>query len=1141
MKILYLTLILFQLILLLKGESIEFVGLSALYNPNIVKVDTKFINLYELPYEYNINLVDLDIYNEQILNLTWVNTEENDPKLVSKVNSIKFKYGIKLLTSAFLKRYIDTHKSSGSDIDNLNIYIKNLNDGTEIQFYNEHFESNKSDETKTSYPEQIYNVIMRNKLGLFLRYIIPDRNDLKIGGITYSDLKYFIGEVCDSFAYEDYKLNNVGLSGNEKIVNYLFLSPIGTSFDIENDVERYLNYSNRNQLPVGIEHLISLALNNKIILSHKDIINGIINTSTNTIFNYLMAEKDTVNYNIRNTDSFKNAFQFGSRYIESQASFISIGCSMANYPELLYTDYQEKKWELAKIIKKKSVEETFLYDIKEVLVNEGKDIKDFLPFGIYLENVPFSIYKNTYSKKESYYYLFNSIERSNISVSGLNNIVFLFSNLLTEFDIYDNAYHDEKTVDTEYFINHLKQIYNKFYKYYDNEYKKLINSIKYKNNIKYIMNKEELLKNDLIKDYYNIEENKFDIDRLIKDNEINLDTDVDMNGENDENDIDDTVGDNDEDDDEYQVTLGYDINDNLVSLPYSQLNNLYLYDRILYDSLGNVKTIDNENILSFLDNSSENYTLADEIYTSEEDIEDEYRIPYYYNYNGNIYNEEQLLQEINMIKYIESVINENSVKISDGLIYNYLDILNNDIKKLQNYKYTRVDDYYTILGYLVNILKNKRLSILNGYNQAYNFEELFNVYTTVYDMTLNKLDEMGSVNNAENSNLLQYNIDTNLFGELYSSSNNNTLDLNDVLSVSNARDLIINYGNQYDHYLYNFIPMFIENYRFIKNTSISSILSELEGKIDDIGIDKVLNALENEIQKSDGDNIDFRNDILSKYETIINSYVSYVEIYNKISSIYLEQKKKVLSNGMIYNSELSKYLELFYKYYQALIYSDILVSFGLQTDCTTSYLGIPYYGCTSYKTENDDIEIRLINMINANNNVNTFIINKMKYWLNKYIESIKPMYRTNEMLEYAIQVLGENKIKQESLDPIENALISFYKMIANDYANYSNLNLKNFKTLSRYYVVLHKRLFNKSLSNDDVILINKHLNYIGHLITLNLNKDIINVQEETLSGSTEKDQLMNYINILLPLYNHLKTSYFTTFNLDNIIDIINSF
>ncbi|OUM58332.1 hypothetical protein PIROE2DRAFT_16414 [Piromyces sp. E2] len=528
MEIFYILLVLLQLIILTKSESIEFIGFSALYEPKTIKTSTKFINLYDLPYEYDIKLVDLNIYNQQILNLTWVNTSENNPLLISKINSVKFKYGIKLLTSAFLRRYIDSHKSTGNAINNLNLYIKNLESNNLINFSNEVTEkANSVENNSIHHPEQTYNIIMRNKLGLFLRYNIPDRQDLKIGGISYSDLKYAIGQICDSFSYEDFKLNNIGFNGNDKIVNYLFLSPIGTSFDIENDVERYINYDNSLQLPIGLEHLISLAINDDIKLSRQDIINSIINTSTNTIFNYLLAEEGTVNRNIRNTDSFKYAYQYGSRYIESQASFISIGTLMIDYPDILYNQYKDKKWELASTIKKMGVEEKFLYDIKSILIEEGKDIKEFLPYGIYFEDVPFSIYENTFSKKESYYYLFTAIETLNIEVSALLNIVRLFNQLLLDLTFYDNAYQEEKSVDVEYFINHLKQIYNKFYKYYDNQYKEMIYTIDYKDDIKYIFYKNTLLENEDISIFYNPEENKFVFDSSLLNEEIeNVDTDV---------------------------------------------------------------------------------------------------------------------------------------------------------------------------------------------------------------------------------------------------------------------------------------------------------------------------------------------------------------------------------------------------------------------------------------------------------------------------------------------------------------------------------------------------------------------------------------------------------------------------------------
>ncbi|ORX41349.1 hypothetical protein BCR36DRAFT_588084 [Piromyces finnis] len=1080
-------LVIFQLIGLFNCESIEYIGFSALYNPNTVSLSTDFINLYDLPYEYDINLKDLNIYNEHIVNLTWTKIEDINPLVVSKISSTKFKYGIKLLTSAFLKRYIDSHKSTGEEINNLNLYIENLNDNTKISFSNESIESNNgkdSSESTFSYPEQTYNIIMRNKLCLFLRYNIPDRPDLNIGGITYSDLRYTINEMCDSFAYEDYKLNNIGLSGNDKIFNYLFLSPIGTSFDIENDKERYVNYNKYYQLPIGLEHLISLAINDKIQLTYEDIINSIINTSTNTIFNYLMAERGTVNYNIRNTDSFKNAFQYGSRFIESRASFISIGNHMAEYPENLYTEYQDKKWELAMLMKKMTIEENFLYDIKNILVQEGKNIEEFLPFGVYFEDIPFSIYKNSNSKKESYYHLFNSIKHLNLKPTSIWNIVILFENLIKEFEIYDNAYHEEKSVDTENFFNHMKQIYNRFYNYYDKEYKKLINSINYKNNIKYIMNKNELLRNNDINSYYNVKENKFDIDSIINDNKIVYNTnDNDNINDNVYIDDDNTDGIEDIDIDEYEniITLGYDINNNLITIPYEELNNLYLYETIQYDSHGNVESIDNQSMLSFLDSSSGNYSIADQIYNFNNNVETDENIQTYYSYKSNIYEEEQLLLELKLIKFIENLINEKSIKILDGVMNNYLDSLNKNVKKIENYEYVTKDDYLVILNYLANILKNKRLSILTGNNKSYNFEEMLSIYNRVFDLAL----DLDKSNDEDYSNSLQKcTIDKKLYEELYSSSNNNTLNLYDVLNLSTTKKLILNYNDKYDRYIYNYIPIII-----------------------------------------------FQKDILYKYENVINKYVSNVEMYNQISIIYFEQMKKKVSTGLIYHPKLEMYLELFYKYYQALIYSDILNSSDYKTDCENSYLGIPYYGCTSYKIDEDGELLKLSDLIGINEN----------YWMKKYIQNIKPMYRNKDLVEYAVQFIGESSVKEDLLCSIEDALIEFYKILSKDFVNYSTLNINSFKILSRYYKIINNKLINKKLSDSQVIFINRYLSYIGKLISLNVNKDINQIVIDGSSTNTEKNVLMTYANIILPLYNHLKTSYHATFNLDNIIDIINDF
>lgn len=289
--------ILFQLIPYFYCEKIELIGLSSLYNPDSININSEFLDLYGPYYEYDIKLDSLNEYDQLILNLTWIGNDDIDPSIVSKVDSYKFEYGIKLLTTAFLRRYIDSHKSTGKEAENLNIYIKNLEDDTTIDFYNDPVIMDDTiHATISNYSEQTYNIIMRNKIGLFLRYSIPDKKDLKIGRITYADLKYAINQICDSFAYEDYKLNNIGLEYDKNIINYLFLSPIWTGFDIEKDVDLYNNYDTFRVAPIGIEHLISLGINNKINLSHDYIVNSIINTSTNTILNYLLSERGSVNY-----------------------------------------------------------------------------------------------------------------------------------------------------------------------------------------------------------------------------------------------------------------------------------------------------------------------------------------------------------------------------------------------------------------------------------------------------------------------------------------------------------------------------------------------------------------------------------------------------------------------------------------------------------------------------------------------------------------------------------------------------------------------------------------------------------------------------------------------------------------------------
>eukprot|EP00833_Pecoramyces_ruminatium_P000168 jgi/Orpsp1_1/1174200/evm.model.c7180000049225.1 len=306
---------------------------------------------------------------------------------------------------------------------------------------------------------------------------------------------------------------------------------------------------------------------------------------------------------------------------------------------------------------------------------------------------------------------------------------------------------------------------------------------------------------------------------------------------------------------------------------------------------------------------SKNYNIIKDIYTiTNVDPEDSY-LPYY-SFSSDIYKDEQLLKEMKLINFIESVIDEKSQKINKGNANNYIENLNGSIEKFMNYKYVSKEDYFKVLDYLKDILENKRLSILDGSNEAYNIEE-FNF--------------------------------------------NNTLSLNNVLNGSDHKEFILRYASNYEDYLYNFIPVLIDNYRYENNLGFSQILNDLEKRINDINIGSIITKMEKNIKKmealskSNPNLYQYNKHPILKYELSINQYISYVETYNKILTILFERKRKYYSKGIIYNQKLNIYLEILYNYYQSLIYSDILLrSDTLFSKCPDSQYSITYYNCTTF-------------------------------------------------------------------------------------------------------------------------------------------------------------------------------------------------
>ncbi|ORY03910.1 hypothetical protein LY90DRAFT_519496 [Neocallimastix californiae] len=1038
-----LLLILFLLITHANCEFIEIIGLSSLFDPDSIETSSEFLSLYNInKYDYDIELNNFKEFEQDILNLTWVDNYETNPKISLDITSPKYQFGIKLLTTAFLKRFIDSHKSTGEFQNNLNLYIYNLEDNTDIDFFNTIDTIENSTEINVNnYPSQSLNIIARNKLGLFLRYNIPDRNDIKLGGISYSDLRYAIGEICDSFSYEDYKLNNVGYNSNKNIVNYLFLSPLGTAFDIEGDVRLYENYDEMYRSPIGIEHLLSLAINNKLKLTREDIINSFINTSKNTIINYLISEEGSVNYNLRKSKSFKFAYKEGAKYVESQASFISIGDSLINYPDVTFTDYKNSKWILFEKISDLSLEEKFFYDVKNICYDNG--IKDnlFLPFGIFYEDCSYSVFEYANNMKESFYYLIKYIKSINLSIIDLLKFISLFDNLIETYDLSEIA------------INHLKELYNDIYYYYDIKYKNLINSIEYENNISNIVSIKDLSNNDELYNYYL---------------NNNIDAINDQDNEDNQN-------------DEENNTENPDI------------------QSAIYDGKNEKNSTETE---YFNLNNEENNIIEVDIFEKINElkrIEEENPINTYYYFNNNLYEEEQLLLELKLINKLNKILGKRNIPITDGNITNYLNSLLENIEKIKGYKYATMDDLMVIVNYLKSILINKRLSIINGENKAYNIEELFNAYKDLYNLVSNKID----INDYyTTSKLASLYLDFDLYEELNNSNYNDTLHLNSNIGIDNNKDFIMNYSYQSDKFIHKFITFLLNNYYYEKNYNISVITSELSKKLKSYKNEKIFS-----------ENLDNLTHF-KEYENLLNRYVSYMDAYNKILTNIFEKKGKILFNGIHYDENLNKYLEIMYKYYQSLIYSDILESNIYSSDCSESFLGIKYYNCTKLLTNKEDTlkEIDLFDIISVGLNLNTYIVEKYKYWFSKYLMNIKPLRRNNNYIQYAYKLFSDEQLKDNLLDTIENALINFYSELTNKILNIKTIIIND----------------NSSLKNN--------LNYIGEIITININKNINNVIDH---NTTEKKALIDYISIVEPIYNYIK-EFSSPFNFENIKGIIES-
>ncbi|ORX46405.1 hypothetical protein BCR36DRAFT_372235 [Piromyces finnis] len=192
----------------------------------------------------------------------------------------------------------------------------------------------------------------------------------------------------------------------------------------------------------------------------------------------------------------------------------------------------------------------------------------------------------------------------------------------------------------------------------------------------------------------------------------------------------------------------------------------------------------------------------------------------------------------------------------------------------------------------------------------------------------------------------------------------------------------------------------------------------------------------------------------------------------------------------------------------------------MSSKCPDTKYSIPFYGCTSFIENSDkqEIEISLNKVIDFNDNINGYIYEKYRYWLMRYIMNIKPIVRKDKLANIDIdQIYNKREIKDKLLDNIENILVKFYYGLVMDITNIKTLNINDYSSLLKFYKKVNRVVNSMLLSNDDIIYINKYLKYIGEMISINLNKDIINVQEDN-SFPTEKDQLKSYIEIISPIY-----------------------
>ncbi|ORX98551.1 hypothetical protein LY90DRAFT_519969 [Neocallimastix californiae] len=124
-----------------------------------------------------------------------------------------------------------------------------------------------------------------------------------------------------------------------------------------------------------------------------------------------------------------------------------------------------------------------------------------------------------------------------------------------------------------------------------------------------------------------------------------------------------------------------------------------------------------------------------------------------------------------------------------------------------------MDDLMMIVNYLKSILINKRLSIINGENKAYNIEELFNAYKDLYNLVSNKID----INDYyTTSKLASLYLDFDLYEELNNSNFNDTLHLNSNIGIDNNKDFIMNYSYQSDKFIHKFITFLLNNYYYEK-------------------------------------------------------------------------------------------------------------------------------------------------------------------------------------------------------------------------------------------------------------------------------------------------------------------------------------